>query len=76
MNEYREQNKQFLLNVSDDVFDDWLQTISLDDVLYAKELLEEYLSECEVNDLEEIDVVDNITDAVTYLNKFKGVPNA
>ena len=76
MNEYREQNKQFLLNVSDDVFDDWLQTISLDDVLYAKELLEEYLSECEVNDLNEIDVVDDITDAIAYLDKFKGVSNA
>ena len=76
MNDHRQQNTNFLLTVPDAAMEAWLKEATLDDVLYAIELLQDYLAECEVEDLERIDEVKDVSLATSYLAKFKGDCNA
>jgi hypothetical protein len=76
MSDYRQQDTHFLLTIHDEAMESWLETATLEDIYYAIDLLQDYLAECEVKDLEKVDDVDDVSLAATYLAKFKGVNNA
>jgi hypothetical protein len=76
MSDHRQQDTDFLLTVPDAAIEAWLEVATLDDVLYAIELLQDYLAVCEVEDLERVDDVKDVSLASSYLAKFKGDCNA
>lgn len=71
MSEHDLNNLEFLLKVSPETFDDWLQQASLDDVEYALELMQQAKSELIVKSYELTDVVEDFSLARSVLDNFK-----
>lgn len=71
MNDQRQRNTEFLLAIGDDDerFDKFVQSLPLEDVYYALELLHEYASKLLVEELEANDCVKDVSEASNVLNK-------
>ena len=72
MNEWDRDNLAFILKCNDTEFQDWMQTVSNDDVNYALELLARHrtellVAEQELRDTQEIDC----TEALAFINRVK-----
>lgn len=73
MNEHDQKNLNFLLNISPEVFQDWLAQADLDDVCYAMELLNSYsqtlfdLALAEAYDVE----IDDLSQAENVIKQIK-----
>jgi len=70
MNDHDRDNLNFLLTVSQEVFEDWFDQADQDDVDYALELLAKRKAELTLQELEFSDVVEDITQANQVLRKF------
>ena len=64
MDNYDFHNLEFLMNITDADFDDWLDQASDDDIDYALELIK-------LAKLELIDDVDNLDEAMAVIQKIK-----
>ncbi len=73
MNDYDQRNLEFLLAMGDGVkFDEFVQSIPLDDVHYAIELLQKHATKILVQQMEASDNVENVSQAMLVLTKIKG----
>ena len=70
MNDHDRGNLDFLLNITSEVFDDWMDQADIDDIDYALELLAMHKSELVVGMLELKDNVEDTTQANQVLKKF------
>jgi hypothetical protein len=70
MNDHDRNNLNFLLTVSPEVFDDWMDQADEDDIDYAIELLRMRKSELNLKELELSDGVEDTTQANQVLRKF------
>ncbi len=70
MNDHDRNNLNFLLNITPEVFDDWMDQADSDDIDYALELLAMHKSELVVGLLELKDNVEDTTQANQVLKKF------
>jgi len=70
MNDHDRDNLNFLLTVSQEVFEDWFDQADQDDVDYALELLAKRKAELTLQELEFSDVVKDTTEANQVLRKF------
>jgi len=70
MNDHDRSNLNFLLNITTEVFDDWMDQADTDDIDYALELLAMHKSELVVGLLELKDNVEDTTQANQVLKKF------
>ena len=71
MNDWDKDNLNFLLTVSSEVFEDWLNQADEDDIDYAMELLRVAKSELIILKMEILDDVDDTTDAKSILQKIR-----
>ena len=71
LNSHDQSNLNFLLNISEDTFNDWIEQIELDDINYALELLQNHASRLELRRLESLDEVHDATEVSELLKKFK-----
>lgn len=71
LNEHDQGNLNFLLNISEETFNDWIEQIDLDDVNYALELLQNHSSMLELRRLESLDEVHDASEVAELLKKFK-----
>ena len=70
MNDHDRSNLNFLLNITPEVFDDWMDQADTDDIDYALELLAMHKSELVVGLLELKDNVEDTTQASEILKAF------
>ena len=70
MNDHDRGNLDFLLNITSEVFDDWMDQADIDDIDYALELLAMHKSELVVGMLELKDNVEDCTEAQNILKGF------
>lgn len=70
MNDHDRNNLNFLLSVTPDVFDDWMNQADIDDIDYALELLSTHRSELVVKELELEDAVEDTAQALSILKSF------
>jgi hypothetical protein len=70
MNDNDRDNLNFLLTVSQEVFEDWFDQADQDDVDYALELLAMRKTELNLKELEFADDVEDTTQANQVLRKF------
>jgi hypothetical protein len=70
MNDHDRNNLNFLLTVSPEVFDDWMDQADEDDIDYAIELLRMRKSELTVEFLDKTDDVEQLIEAQSALSKF------
>ena len=70
MNDHDRGNLDFLLNITSEVFDDWMDQADIDDIDYALELLAMHKSELVVGMLELKDNVEDTTQANQILKAF------
>jgi len=77
MNEYRQQNLEFLLAIGNGKeFDDFVESLPLDDIYYALELLYEHSANIMMKEIELQDDVKDVSLAVNLINKIKENNNA
>lgn len=70
MNDHDQKNLQFLLDASPEQFDDWLNTVSDDDLDYGVELMQKHRSKILMNIVELFDDVQSTEQADAILSKF------
>jgi hypothetical protein len=70
MNDHDRNNLNFLLTVSQKVFEEWFDQADQDDVDYALELLAKRKAELTLQELEFADDVEDITQANSILKGF------
>jgi len=68
MNEHDRGNLDFLLKISPETFDDWLQQASADDVDYALELMQQAKLELILQKIEIMDEVEDLSLAESVLS--------
>lgn len=73
MNDYDQRNLEFLLAIGDseDEFEEFVLSLPLDDVQYAMELLQKHASQLVVQKMEANDDIEDVSHAVSILNKIK-----
>ncbi|NBP03004.1 MAG: hypothetical protein EBU90_23405 [Proteobacteria bacterium] len=59
MNDRDSKNLDFLLNIGKDVFDEWMQMVEYDDIMYAIELLTTKRTSLLIEELEKSDEVED-----------------
>lgn len=67
MNDYDRGNLEFIRSLSEEAFDEWMTTLSVDDVDYALELLRAAKNELLVAELELTDDVEDLSEAAAVL---------
>lgn len=70
MNDHDRRNLEFLSSLDEHGWQDWTSQASLDDVMYAIELLQKFRGEFEVQALEWQDDVVDVSQAREILAKF------
>ena len=77
MTEYDQRNLEFLLAIGDgEEFDKFIDSVPLDDINYALELLQTHVSTMLVKELELQDDVEDVSLAASVINKIKENNNA
>jgi hypothetical protein len=70
MNKHDKDNYQFLMSLTPDQFEDWVMSLSTDDVEYAIELIQIARSELAVHTAKILDDVKDVTEASNILKRF------
>lgn len=71
MNSKDRENLHFLLNISQEVFDDWIESVDCEDIEYALELVREAKLEIIERQIARIDEVNDITEAKIIIDRIK-----
>ena len=73
MNEWDRDNLNFIMNTSEEGFDEWLDQADNDDVDYALELIRMAKAELMVQEMEFTDEVSNFNEASQLIERIKNV---
>jgi len=73
MNEWDRDNLNFIMNTSEEGFDEWLDQADNDDVAYALELIRMAKAELMIQEMEFTDDVSNFTEASQLIERIKNV---
>ena len=73
MNEWDKDNLNFIMNTSEEGFDEWLDQADNDDIDYALELIRMAKAELMVQEMEMTDTVSNFTEANQLIERIKNV---
>jgi hypothetical protein len=73
MNEWDKDNLNFIMNASEEGFDEWLEQADNDDIDYALELIRMAKAELMVQEMEMTDTVSNFTEANQLIERIKSV---
>lgn len=73
MNEWDRDNLNFIMNTSEEGFDEWLDQADNDDVAYALELIRMAKAELMVQEMEFTDEVSNFNEASQLIERIKNV---
>ena len=71
MNEWDYDNLMFLINTSEDVFQDWIEQADNDDVAYALELFKKHRDMIALREIYLRDEITDFSDAKLALTKFR-----
>ena len=73
MNEWDRDNLDFIMNTSEEGFDEWLEQADNDDVAYALELIRMAKAELKIQEMEFTDDISNFTEASQLIERIKNV---
>jgi putative SOS response-associated peptidase YedK len=73
MNEWDRDNLEFIMNTTDESFDEWLDQADNDDIDYALELIRMAKAELMIQEMEMTDTVSNFTEANQLIERIKNV---
>lgn len=73
MNEWDRDNLDFIMNTSEDGFDEWLDQADNDDIAYALELIRMAKAELMIQEMEFTDDISNFTEASQLIERIKNV---
>ena len=73
MNEWDRDNLEFIMNTTDESFDEWLDQADNDDIAYALELIRMAKAELMVQELEFTDDISNFSEASQLIDRIKNV---
>jgi hypothetical protein len=73
MNKWDRDNLEFIMNTTDEGFDEWLEQADNDDVAYALELIRMAKAELMVQEMEFTDEISNFSEAAQLLDRIKNV---
>jgi len=73
MNDWDRDNLHFILNTTDESFEEWLDQADNDDVDYALELIRTAKAELLVQEHELLDGVDDMADANLLIDRIRNV---
>jgi hypothetical protein len=73
MNDWDRDNLNFIMNASEEGFDEWLEQADNDDVAYALELIRMAKAELIVQEMELNDSVANFNEANQLIERIKSV---
>jgi hypothetical protein len=73
MNDWDRDNLNFIMNASEEGFDEWLDQADNDDVAYALELIRMAKAELMVQEMELCDNVANFNEANQLIERIKNV---
>lgn len=71
MNERDHGNLMFILYATQDVFDEWADKASTDDLTYAMQLIAEHRAELQSQELSLFDEINDFTEANEIINRVK-----
>jgi hypothetical protein len=71
MNSKDRENLHFLLNISQEVFDDWIESVDCEDIEYALELVREAKLEIIERQIARIDEVNDTSQAQAIIEAIK-----
>ena len=73
MNEWDRDNLNFIMNTSEEGFDEWLDQADNDDIAYALELIRMAKAELMIQEMEFTDDISNFTEASQLIERIKNV---
>jgi hypothetical protein len=73
MNEWDKDNLEFIMNTTDESFDEWLDQADNDDIAYALELIRMAKAELMVQEMEFTDEISNFSEANQLIDRIKNV---
>ena len=73
MNEWDRDNLEFIMNSTNESFDEWLDQADNDDIAYALELIRMAKAELMVQELEFTDDISNFNEASQLIERIKNV---
>ena len=73
MNEWDRDNLEFIMNTTDESFDEWLDQADNDDIAYALELIRMAKAELMVQEMEFTDDISNFSEASQLIDRIKNV---
>lgn len=73
MNEWDRDNLDFIMNTSEEGFEEWLEQADNDDVAYALELIRMAKAELMIQEMEFTDDISNFTEASQLIERIKNV---
>jgi hypothetical protein len=73
MNEWDRDNLNFIMNITDEGFDEWLDQADNDDIDYALKLIRMAKSELMLQEMEFTDEISNYAEAAQLIERIKNV---
>lgn len=73
MNEWDKDNLEFIMNTTDESFDEWLDQADNDDIAYALELIRMAKAELMIQEMEFTDDISNFAEASQLIERIKNV---
>lgn len=73
MNEWDRDNLDFIMNTSEEGFDEWLDQADNDDIAYALELIRMAKAELMIQEMEFTDDISNFNEASQLIERIKNV---
>lgn len=73
MNEWDKDNLEFIMNTTNESFDEWLDQADNDDIAYALELIRMAKAELMVQEMEFTDEISNFSEASQLIDRIKNV---
>ena len=73
MNKWDRDNLDFIMNTTNEGFDEWLDQADNDDVAYALELIRMAKAELMIQEMEFTDDISNFTEASQLIERIKNV---
>lgn len=71
MNQWDRDNLNFIMNSTNEGFDEWLEQADDDDIQYALELIRMAKAELMVQELEFLDEISNYSDAAKLIERIR-----
>ena len=75
MNEWDRDNLEFIMNITDEGFDEWLDQADNDDIDYALKLIRMAKAELLLQEMEFTDEISNFAEASQLIERIKNVQN-